>query len=220
MKKLLFLVLLYSCNKITPVVNNKPDLVVQTIVNDTIPSPLLVSGYVSDTTNVVERGVLYGLSENLDVNATDVSYWAGIGLGGYYCPSYENGKVTSSGQTFPTKIQHILSGVTYYVRAYVKLNDGSVVYGNYQQITPRTYNRLVGNYDGANVFWQTDMTLFDISTDEIIYPISTNRYEIYYASNEEPYVHYGVFSTSELTFLCYYKFKNLESCTEWCSQPH
>ena len=209
---------LLSCKKEIELVknDNTPKIFVTTLTNDTIPSPLYVGGkIIGDTDNITERGIIYGLSDNLNVNSTDVSYAAGIGLGGYYCPSSDNGKVTSSGGTFSVTIQHLLGGVDYYVRAYA-ISNGVVVYGEVIHIQPRTYHRQVSNYDGANVWWTPEFDLFDLCTDEVIEPNSDGSYDIYYSSNENPIVSSGQFASIDLPYLYMYKFKTLQSCQRFC----
>jgi len=74
--------------------------------------------------------------------------------------------------------------------------------------------------DVANVFWSRDFTLFDLITDEPIFPITQNGvsiYKIYYSSNEDPSVHYGEFTEEQLERHLFYKFKNVESCMEFCN---
>ncbi len=220
---LLFIVtiLLISCKKELDVTQQQNNLVVTTLTNDTIPSPLYVGGTVSgDTSNIIERGVVYGLSNNLSANSYDVSYGSGIGLGGFYCPSTENGKITSTGGTFSVTIQHLLSGIDYYVRAYVVTCAGDSIYGNVLHIDPRNYRRKVSNFDGANVWWTPEYDLFDLSTDRVITPETDGSYNIYFSSNENPYVYSGTYTPSELPSLLMYKFGTLESCQNWCSNHH
>jgi len=225
MKKLnlLFIVVifLFSCKKGLDVNRNENNIVVTTVTNDSIPSPLYVGGTITgDTSNIIERGVIYGLSNNLLANSTDVSYASGIGLGGYYCPSPDNGKITSTGSTFSVTIQHLLSSVDYYVRAYVVTSNCDSVYGEVVHIDPRNYRRKISNYDGANVWWTPEYDLFDLSTDEIITPDVNGNYNIYFSSNENPYVNSGSYTQSDLTSLLMYKFRTMESCQNWCSNHH
>jgi len=73
--------------------------------------------------------------------------------------------------------------------------------------------------DFDNVFWYRKYTLFDLSTDEPIFPVLINGnfiYKIYYSSNEDPNPYYGEFSIDELESLHYYKFKNKENCLKFC----
>lgn len=212
---------LSSCKKEIDIIQKQETsnkVFVTTLTNDTIPSPLYVGGSIKgDTSDIIERGVIYGLSNDLNTNSTDVSYAPGVGIGGYYCPSSDNGKITSSGGTFSVTIQHLLSGVDYYVRAYVVLSSGEVSYGEVVHIDSRTYRRQVSNYDGANVWWTSDYDLFDLSTDEVITPDENGMYNIYYSSNENPIVNSGTYSTTDLPYLFMYKFKTLESIEYWRS---
>ncbi len=73
--------------------------------------------------------------------------------------------------------------------------------------------------DIANVFWKKEYTLFDLITDEPIFPITENGttlYQIYYSSNEDPNPYYGEFTPEELESHKYYKFKNKDTCLEFC----
>ena len=74
--------------------------------------------------------------------------------------------------------------------------------------------------DYANVFWKSKYTLFDLITDEPIFPIVTNGikvYKIYYSSNENPMPFNGEFTERELESLLYYKFKDKTSCLKFCN---
>ena len=55
--------------------------------------------------------------------------------------------------------------------------------------------------DFANVFWKKKYTLFDLSTDEPIFPLTQDGktiYQIYYTSNEDPKPYYGEFTPEQL----------------------
>jgi hypothetical protein len=72
--------------------------------------------------------------------------------------------------------------------------------------------------DVANVFWKKEYTLFDLITDEPIYPISKGGkiiYQIYYSSNEDPTPHFGEFTPEQLENHLFYKFKNKENCIKF-----
>jgi len=74
--------------------------------------------------------------------------------------------------------------------------------------------------DYANVFWNSKYTLFDLITDEPIFPIIENGvkiYRIYYSSNENPMPFNGEFTERELESLLYYKFKDKTSCLKFCN---
>ena len=69
--------------------------------------------------------------------------------------------------------------------------------------------------DIANVKWKQPYTLFDLTTDEPIFPVNVNGtliYKIYYTSNEKPTPKYGEFTVGQLENHPYYKFKNKENC--------
>jgi hypothetical protein len=74
--------------------------------------------------------------------------------------------------------------------------------------------------DVANVFWKSKYTLFDLITDQPIFPVYQNGrmiYKIYYSSNEDPSPYYGEFTADQLTGHLYYKFKDRESCEYFCN---
>lgn len=74
--------------------------------------------------------------------------------------------------------------------------------------------------DEANVFWNRKYTLYDLITDEPIFPDFINNqyiYKIYYSSNEDPIPYYGEFTEQELENHLFYKFKNIESCSKFCN---
>ena len=74
--------------------------------------------------------------------------------------------------------------------------------------------------DYTNVFWKKEYTLFDLITDEPIFPKEKNGqkiYKIYYTSNEDPKPYKGEFSESDLEKHLYYKFKNKKNCKKFCN---
>jgi len=74
--------------------------------------------------------------------------------------------------------------------------------------------------DEANVYWNKKYTLYDLITDEPIFPDFINNqyiYKIYYSSNEDPVPYYGEFTEQELENHFFYKFKNKESCLKFCN---
>jgi hypothetical protein len=74
--------------------------------------------------------------------------------------------------------------------------------------------------DYANVFWKRQYTLFDLITDEPIFPIIKNGvkiYKIYYSSNEDRTLHEGEFTESQLEQHLFYKFKDKKSCLKFCN---
>lgn len=73
--------------------------------------------------------------------------------------------------------------------------------------------------DYANVFWKKEYTLFDLITDDPIFPIIKNGekiYYVYYSSNEDPNLYQGSFTEDQLENHFFYKFKNKDSCIEFC----
>ena len=71
-----------------------------------------------------------------------------------------------------------------------------------------------------NVFFNKNYTLFDASRPDLpIFPVNKNGeivYQIYYSSNEDPRPFYGEFTPSQLESHLYYKFKNKDTCLEFC----
>jgi hypothetical protein len=77
--------------------------------------------------------------------------------------------------------------------------------------------------DFANVFWKKKYTLFDLSTDEPIFPIikgGQTIYKIYYSTNEDPNPYYGEFTPEQLQNKSVYKFKNKENCMIFCNSKN
>lgn len=70
--------------------------------------------------------------------------------------------------------------------------------------------------DYANVYFDSKYTLFDLETDEPIFPDQNGVYEIWYSSNENPVPNSKRLSIKELESFTFYKFKNQVNCEEWC----
>jgi serine/threonine protein kinase len=70
--------------------------------------------------------------------------------------------------------------------------------------------------DVANVFYNSNFTLFDFYTDEPIFPDKNGVYQIYYASNEDRTPRSISATVAELENFYYYKFKNYQNCFNWC----
>lgn len=70
--------------------------------------------------------------------------------------------------------------------------------------------------DYANVFYKTEYTLFDLWSDEPIFPSSNGIFEIYYATNEEKTPKKLTGTPSEIARSTVYKFKNYDNCLNWC----
>lgn len=69
--------------------------------------------------------------------------------------------------------------------------------------------------DHANVFWKRKYTLFDLQTDEPIFPVIENGvkvYRIFYTSNEDPRPIQGTFTEQQLEAHLYYKFQTEAIC--------
>ena len=77
--------------------------------------------------------------------------------------------------------------------------------------------------DFANVYWKKQYTLFDLITDEPIFPVNVNGtpiYKIYYSSNEDPNPYYKEFTAEQLEKHRFYKFKNKENCMVFCNRKN
>ena len=85
-----------------------------------------------------------------------------------------------------------------------------------ESITRDNINRDTRRKDIANVYWNSEYTLFDLQTDEAIFPDNNGLYDIWYSSNEDPTPNYKIFSRQQLSNLHFYKFKNRENCLKWC----
>lgn len=70
--------------------------------------------------------------------------------------------------------------------------------------------------DVANVFWDSEYNLYCKLTDEPIYPNESGKFDIWYASHEEPYPHHKILNKNELSELLFYKFKDYQTCKKWC----
>ena len=70
--------------------------------------------------------------------------------------------------------------------------------------------------DVANVFYNSNFTLFDLYTDEPIFPGKNGVYQIYYASNEDRTPRSISATAAELEEFYFYKFKNYQNCLDWC----
>lgn len=70
--------------------------------------------------------------------------------------------------------------------------------------------------DIANVYYKSQYTLFDLFTDEPIFPSSNGKYHIYISSNENRYPKEFEGSKYELENCLFYKFKNYQNCKDWC----
>lgn len=70
--------------------------------------------------------------------------------------------------------------------------------------------------DFANVFYKQQYTLFDLWSDEPIFPNSTGNYNIYYATNEDRTPKSFSGSALKLQGMTVYKFKNYTNCKYWC----
>ena len=70
--------------------------------------------------------------------------------------------------------------------------------------------------DFANVFYKQQYTLFDLWSDEPVFPDKSGMYNIYYATNENrtPKSYSG--TTSQLQGMSVYKFKDYNNCKNWC----
>lgn len=101
-------------------------------------------------------------------------------------------------------LMFLLGDTDYYVRAFIRLSDSTIVYGQTERLHTIHLNRY-RNYSGyANVFFQEDYDLFDKDLDE---KIEWRRDGYYYSRNENP----GVCNfTRSLAHNTNYKFR-----TEW-----
>jgi hypothetical protein len=68
--------------------------------------------------------------------------------------------------------------------------------------------------DVANVFYNPNFTLFDLLTDEPIFPDSDGLFDIWYSSNEDPSPYNIVLSKNQLINHRYYKFKTKANCIQ------
>jgi hypothetical protein len=84
-------------------------------------------------------------------------------------------------------------------------------------IIPQSVNRDTrGSKDYVNVFYDPQYTLFDLWSDEPIFPDANGVYNIYYATNENKIPKQYSGRGSDLSSLTVYKFKNYKNCRNWC----
>lgn len=210
---------LVSCKK----TEATPELVsVITILNDTLQSPIVAEGKITspNNTQIIERGLLYGIDSNsLTVERGENIGWkkGGIYSGGFVIPSTNVGKIIcgASNGSYYSNVLWLLNQKQYYFKSYAKTNS-KVYYGNLVQLNSRTYKRDPRRFDIANVFWNPQYTLFDLQTDEIIYPDGNGNYNIWYATNENPVVNFISISANQLIAFRSYKFKTQANCKLWC----
>ncbi len=70
--------------------------------------------------------------------------------------------------------------------------------------------------DYVNVFYKPQYTLFDLWSDEPIFPDANNIYHIYYATNEDKTPKQIDGTPDEISEYTVYKFKNYNNCKNWC----
>ena len=192
---------------------------VKTVTNDKIQSPFLCGGLVTaHNEKIVERGILYGKSQNLDYNtATAVgSFQYGLSQGGSVT-SFQTAKITSLSEVgeFNVNIMYLFENIKYYYCAYAKTETGKIVNGEVLEIPARNFKRDSRSPDFANVFWKSTFNLFDLQTDEVIEPDANGLYKFYYSSNENPNVFYKELTASQLPSFLFYKFKTQDNCKKW-----
>ncbi|MBR3455627.1 MAG: hypothetical protein IKH26_09920 [Bacteroidaceae bacterium] len=189
----------------------RAEISVQTAVCDVYSQPPIVGGIISGTydTSVLKKGILVNVSKsNLFYNGNAQKafpfYWNSQEV---VNANYTKGLIidcTSIGkEQFWCPLQFLKPNTDYHVRAYAIREDGSIVYGQIKTVHSINVNRYNGHSDYANVFHAFDYTLFDLITDEIIYP---NK-GFYYSTNESPRIARTQIGNNYNT--CY-KFK-----TEW-----
>ncbi len=74
--------------------------------------------------------------------------------------------------------------------------------------------------DRANVFWKSKFTLFDLHTDEPIFPEMVEGepvYRIFYCSAESRVPGYTELTPEQMERFLFYKFRNLKNCQDWCA---
>ncbi len=71
--------------------------------------------------------------------------------------------------------------------------------------------------DVANAFYDPNFTLYDLLTDEPIFPNQEGQFDIWYSSNEDPNPYHIVINKTELQDYRYYKFKTEANCIQWCN---
>ena len=232
---IIFCFLILSCKQDDVPQNPKPAVEVTTLILDTLSSPLLVGGNLqsNSTDPIIEKGVIFGFSDNLTIEnskAANIFFWAPLPVpanyvtkpdltsGGWITPSSESGLVKSTAGlgTFNIKLMGLLGSTRYFVRAYAK-TPKAIFYGKALRLTTPNFKRDVSkSLDVSNVYWESQFTLFDLLTDEIILPDNNGNYSFWYSSNENINVFSSTKSIAQLQGFLKYKFKTQANCLRWC----
>lgn len=192
------------------------------VIDTSKVSPIFIEGILDKSIEIKEVGVLFGLSDNLYVhnssNSADLIMNFQPYGAGFVTPSLLNGRIKCdlNNNKFSTNIIHLFDNKQYFFKCYIILDNDSVIYSDLKVYQTKGFVRDTKRYDQANVFWNVKYSLFDLITDEIIYPDDQRNYFIYYSSNENPKVFSATVKESSLSGFLMYKFKTRESCQRWC----
>jgi len=110
----------------------------------------------------------------------------------------------------------VLGNTKYYTKAFTINDKDEITYGNVIEVLTENFNREMVRYDYANVWYSfyDEYTLFDLATDECIYPFSDG----FYYSTHENYTSCEYQQGSGYN-TCF-KFKNEWNYRLWYSNRH
>lgn len=211
---------------------NSGEIKIKTLIIENISSPFIVGGSVESTLNdsIIEKGVIIGYSTGFKINIGDSSNFnhivalnsnialVNLHMGGWSTPSKSKNiyiKSFPGNGSFSLNVAGSFGNTTYYVKAYAKTVD-SIYYGDELLLISPNYGRDSRRLDISNVYWSSNYNLFDLLTDEIIYPDANGMYNFWYSSNESITVNSISKTAAQLQNFLFYKFKTKENCQRWC----
>ena len=142
-------------------------------------------------------------------NVTDMNTEV-VGSLAHIKQKFKDSSFTQEGEFFIRRIPGVVDEA-------FKWNDIDYGYDWVHYRDPKNWRKK----DIANVKWKQPYTLFDLTTDEPIFPVNVNGtliYKIYYTSNEKPTPKYGEFTVGQLENHPYYKFKTKENCITFLNE--
>ena len=233
----LLILALDACQKQLP--NNNvikiQTIKVETVVTDSSATPVIIGGIVSSSNNdsIYEKGVIVGIDSNLSLESktrlnfnytpvfsppVDYAPVLNLTTGGWDTTSLTSGYIKSSTGLggFTINLLGTKGATVYLVRAYA-ISGTDTVYGKIKSFTTANYKRQMNTkLSHANVFWNSNHTLFDLLTDEVITPDVNGVYNFWYSSFEDINVYATSKTSAQLSGFLYFKFKSRANCQTWC----
>lgn len=184
------------------------ELSVETYILDDTAHPFYIGGRIhNNNESIVKKGLIVSTDkDNMDYDKISFKLpYFGLQLYDWDYPLEDRVIECEnySHEQFNVPLYCVFGNTTYYIKAFVMDNLGQILYGNTIEIVTENFARYNGRFDEANVLHYSDYTLFDIVTDECIYPSDG-----YYYSTSENATYCG-FQTNNSYNTCF-KFK-----TEW-----